>query len=123
MIIYVADPDIEEEDHPPQFHGNLWTSDAQRLVDAVRPLIPSENDRVEPGSVELNSNAIDYAIVCERVQDYLKRKEFQRVSFAAIREYVDPGYSDEILFELVRRHHKIFRLTRLSGGKQGLAQL
>ena len=35
MIIYQADPDIEESQIPPQFQGDLWTADAKKLLGAL----------------------------------------------------------------------------------------
>ncbi|MEI6332745.1 MAG: TIR domain-containing protein [Pseudanabaena sp. ELA645] len=36
VLIFQADPDIKESDHPPQFRGNLWTDDAKKLIEAVK---------------------------------------------------------------------------------------
>jgi hypothetical protein len=36
VTIYHADPEIEESQLPPQFRGNLWTSDAKQLVNAIK---------------------------------------------------------------------------------------
>ena len=36
VFIYLADPEINESDLPPQFRGNLWTVDAMQLVEAVK---------------------------------------------------------------------------------------
>jgi TIR domain/Domain of unknown function (DUF6430) len=35
VLIFQADPNILESEHPPQFHGNLWTSDAKQLLKAI----------------------------------------------------------------------------------------
>lgn len=35
VIIYQAEPDIEKSDIPPQFQGDLWTSDARKLLNAL----------------------------------------------------------------------------------------
>lgn len=48
VLIYLADPDIDESNLPPQFRGNLWTSDAMRLVDAIR--------RVDTGRFQRTTN-------------------------------------------------------------------
>ena len=39
VVIYVADPEVTEIDHPPQFQGNLWTTDARLLIKAIRSVI------------------------------------------------------------------------------------
>lgn len=44
VIIYHADPEIEESQLPPQFLGNLWTSDAKQLVNAIKR---SDSGRVQ----------------------------------------------------------------------------
>lgn len=36
VIVYLADPALDESDLPPQFRGNLWTADAAELVNGVR---------------------------------------------------------------------------------------
>ncbi|MEM0895552.1 MAG: toll/interleukin-1 receptor domain-containing protein [Verrucomicrobiota bacterium] len=36
VIIYLADPDLEETVLPPQFRGNLTANDAYRLIDQIR---------------------------------------------------------------------------------------
>jgi hypothetical protein len=121
VIIYVADPEITEADHPPQFHGNLWTSDARRLVDTIRPLVRSTDDRAE--TPREDTSADEYDIARQRVLEYLTRKDFRMVSFAAIREFIDPEYSDEFLLAVIRRFHSEFRLGKIKGGKQGLGLL
>ena len=35
VIIYLADPTVDESKLPPQFHGNLWTANAPRLIAAI----------------------------------------------------------------------------------------
>lgn len=35
VIIYQAEPDIEKSEIPPQFQGDLWTSDAKKLLNAL----------------------------------------------------------------------------------------
>ena len=42
VIIFVADPNVKEEDLPPQFKGNFWTNDANRLIEAIRKYDPLE---------------------------------------------------------------------------------
>ena len=36
VIVYLADPEIDESHLPPQFRGNLWTSNAAELVDSIK---------------------------------------------------------------------------------------
>lgn len=36
VILYLADPAVNESDLPPQFRGNLWTDDAAKVVEAVK---------------------------------------------------------------------------------------
>jgi len=36
VIIYLADPEVDESELPPQFRGNLWTANAMQLVEAVK---------------------------------------------------------------------------------------
>jgi hypothetical protein len=36
VILYLADPAVDESDLPPQFRGNLWTADALELVEAIK---------------------------------------------------------------------------------------
>ena len=35
VIVFLADPEIEEESLPPQFKDNLMTADANRLIEAI----------------------------------------------------------------------------------------
>lgn len=48
VLVFQADPNIRESDHPPQFQGNLWTSDARQLLRAIKevergPILPLED--------------------------------------------------------------------------------
>jgi TIR domain-containing protein/antiphage defense system Thoeris ThsA-like protein len=43
VIVYMADPEIEESDLPPQFRGDLWTANA---VDLVKGIKEAETGRV-----------------------------------------------------------------------------
>ncbi len=45
VILYKVDPEITEADHPPQFQGNLWTSDAGRVVERVRRIVSGDSIR------------------------------------------------------------------------------
>jgi hypothetical protein len=36
VVVYLADPEVDESEIPPQFRGNLWTADAMRLVKAIK---------------------------------------------------------------------------------------
>ncbi|MFY4730279.1 TIR domain-containing protein [Nitrospira sp. BLG_2] len=36
VIVYLADPAIDETDLPPQFRGNLWTANATDLVEGIK---------------------------------------------------------------------------------------
>ena len=36
VILFLADPDLEETVLPPQFRGNLMANDAKRLVDTIK---------------------------------------------------------------------------------------
>ena len=36
VAIFLADPEVDESELPPQFHGNLWTANAIRLVEAIK---------------------------------------------------------------------------------------
>jgi hypothetical protein len=38
VIIFLADPEISEEQLPHQFQGNLWTRDARRVLEAIQAL-------------------------------------------------------------------------------------
>jgi TIR domain len=42
VILYVADPDLTETDYPPQFQGNLRTSDLERVIERVRCLVSDD---------------------------------------------------------------------------------
>jgi hypothetical protein len=50
------------------------------------------------------------------ILEYLERKKFQRVSYVAIREWIDPDYTDEFLMDLIRRNRSIFRKAVLKNG-------
>lgn len=36
VVIYLADPEVNESELPPQFQGNLWTANAIKLVEAIK---------------------------------------------------------------------------------------
>jgi len=38
VIIFLADPEVEDAQLPAQFQGNLWTRDARRVLETVRGL-------------------------------------------------------------------------------------
>ncbi len=116
VVLYVADPEVTEIDHPPQFQGNLWTSDARRLIETIRPLVvPIKEPSPDPNDT--------LTVARQRVLEHLTRKGFQMISFAALRENVDDQYSDVFLRDLVRHFHADFRKAKIKGGKEGLARL
>ena len=39
VIIYFADPKLNESEIPPQFHGTLWTKDAKQLLSSVKGIM------------------------------------------------------------------------------------
>ncbi len=54
VVIYVADPTVEETDLPPQFNGDLWTNNANKVIAAV--------EGVRFGRVERTSNGYKTAL-------------------------------------------------------------
>lgn len=62
VIVFLADPEIEEENLPPQFKDNLMTADADKLIEAIeRTKCVSESDGnfkffSNPDRFEENSN-------------------------------------------------------------------
>lgn len=117
VVLYVADPEVTEIDHPPQFQGNLWTTDARRVIEAVRTVIPNQRPAVAP----VPNNQLN--IARERILEHLNRKGFHMISFDALREYVDDQYTDDFLRNLVRNFHRDFRKAKIKGGREGLARL
>jgi TIR domain len=54
VIIFLADPDITEEQLPPQFRGNLWTGDARKVVETIKTLSATvQDDALTPDLVLL----------------------------------------------------------------------
>ncbi len=49
VIVYLADPDLLDVDLPPQFRGNLWTSDASKLIEAIKKSDDGLVSRTESG--------------------------------------------------------------------------
>lgn len=49
MIIYLADPTIDEAALPPQFRGNLWTANAPDLVEGIKETDTSKVRRITNG--------------------------------------------------------------------------
>lgn len=49
VVIYLADPEVDESKLPPQFRGNLWTSDANKLLSAIK--------ETEPGRIQKTKNS------------------------------------------------------------------
>ena len=60
VIIFQSDPDILESDLPPQFLGNLWTTDAKRLLKAIKETTLGGVDRIPDGySVKIESRTLN----------------------------------------------------------------
>lgn len=69
VIIYQAEPDIEKSEIPPQFQGDLWTSDARKLLNAM--------DVPDSGSVQRTPSGFVANLGTAKVQ----------VSFGKIEEF------------------------------------
>jgi len=116
VVLYVADPDVTELDHPRQFQGNLWTSDTNRVIEAIRAFVSQAEDSTEDPRDR-------FSVARQRILEFLNRKEFQTVSFSAIRDYIDDEYSDDFLRDFVRHFSAEFRKARIRGGTEGLSRL
>lgn len=46
VIIFLADPEVEDAQLPAHFQGNLWTRDARRVLETIRGLSAAVSDRV-----------------------------------------------------------------------------
>jgi hypothetical protein len=54
VLIFLADPEIDEDRLPAQFRGNLWTTDARRIVESLHALVDTAaNDILTPDLVLL----------------------------------------------------------------------
>ncbi len=123
VVIYDADPDINEADFPPQFQGNLRTSDARQLVDAIRDIASPSDDAAPAEAAPAVPKAKHHETARDRILEYMTRKGFSRVRFSAIRKYVDRAYSDEFLLDVLRQFHSEFHLCTFKDGKQGLERI
>ena len=116
VVLYVADPEVTEIDHPPQFQGNLWTTDARRVIETIRTVVSAPIP-------EIHDNSDDrFSVARERILEYLNRKEFEMISFSGIRKYIDDEYTDDFLRKVVRHFYKDFRKAKIKGGKEGLSK-
>lgn len=49
VIIYLADPAVDESQLPPQFRGNLWTKNAAQLLEGVKEHVAHRVERTANG--------------------------------------------------------------------------
>ena len=60
VIIFQSDPDIREADLPPQFLGNLWTTDALRLVKTIKETTSGQVAKIGNGyGIRVDSRALN----------------------------------------------------------------
>lgn len=74
VIMYLADPTVDEADLPPQFRGNLWTGDAVELIEAVQAL---DKSRVRKKRDAYSARLGDLTITVSlgRIEEYECRAE------------------------------------------------
>ena len=58
VIVYMADPAIDETQLPPQLKGDLWTNNFDRLVRDVKKIIHEADERIEAISFNVASITI-----------------------------------------------------------------
>ena len=46
VMIFLADPEVSEEQLPSQFQGNLWTRDARRILESIQALSTNVPDDI-----------------------------------------------------------------------------
>lgn len=80
VIIFIADPKIIESELPPQFRGNLWTSNAKQLINAI-------HESVNLGPVQKTSNGY-----CTKFGAMTINVNFGRIE--------EPEYGDDCLVVL-----------------------
>ena len=96
-----------------QFQQNLWTKNAQELLDAISSVVPSREGPDEP-TPEISEDA-RFDGARRRVLDYLRWKRFKKVRFAALRKNVDADFADEFLNQLIIRFPDDFRASTYKG--------
>lgn len=69
VIIYLADPEVDESELPPQFRGNLWTSDARELVSTIKK---TEINKVQKTSNKLQCylGTMKIKVSLGKIQDF-----------------------------------------------------
>jgi hypothetical protein len=67
VIIYLADPGVDESELPPQFRGNLWTANAMELVEAIK--------ETDPGRIRKTTNGYCTSIGAMTIKVSLGRIE------------------------------------------------
>ncbi len=68
VITYLAEPEIAESSLPPQFHGNLWTADANELVSAIKKVEPRKVHRLANGYC-VNLGRMTIRVVLGRIEE------------------------------------------------------
>ena len=59
VIVYLADPDVAKEKLPPQFQGNLWTTNAKQLLDTVKQALNTASHSLELRKIQGNYHTQD----------------------------------------------------------------
>jgi hypothetical protein len=67
VIVYLADPGIDESALPPQFQGNLWTSSATELVQGIKS-IDTRRVHSMPNGYCVNLGRITLKVVLGRIE-------------------------------------------------------
>jgi hypothetical protein len=59
----------------------------------------------------------------QHIENYLRERRFERISFDGVRSFVNPAWTDEQLYELIDRNPDRIRYARMKGGKPGIKRL
>lgn len=69
VIIYLADPEVDESELPPQFRGNLWTSDAIELVNTIKEMAINKI-QIKSTKLQCYLGAMKVQVSLGRIQDF-----------------------------------------------------
>jgi len=93
VLVYLADPAIDESAIPPQFRGNLWTANARDLVQGIRE---TDTRRVHgiPNGYCVNLGRMTIRVIFGQIQEFDYADEACMVALPANEFFDDDCIND-----------------------------
>ncbi len=107
VIVFVGDPGVTDEEMPPQFQGNLRTTDARQLLDAVRKAINDTPQSAQPHDLLPDEHLKPLAADASHASDHI-RLACAHTLWSMRPDRAKPILEDQLgdWCEAVRRHAK-----------------